>query len=222
MMEILGVVIGWLLGVGTSWGQRWYDDRKRLREVKTSISIELDEVAHRLLGLVYKIEQRAGTLGRESLAWMLPHLERYDGPNPKEGMLAGVRGLLAQTDEQLAAMNAQTRGGPPAGFPRQGAPYTEATIGKLSELEPAYCAAVLDILSHLEMLNQRRDDQGEYTRRSFLPGISDENLQATYDDAERAQRDIHHRAKIVIRKISVLDAAHPRKRRASRHLLGGT
>ena len=81
------VVLGAMLGfAGAAWSD-WWKDRKKARAVKIAIQRELRVTADRFLGLVYMLNRRHGGFNRELLEWMKPQIERYEGPNPSDGML---------------------------------------------------------------------------------------------------------------------------------------
>jgi hypothetical protein len=82
------VVLGAILGfAGATWSD-WWKDRKKAQAMRIAIRRELRETAHRFLGMVYTLNQKHGGFNRELLEWMQPQIERYDGPNPRDGMLA--------------------------------------------------------------------------------------------------------------------------------------
>jgi hypothetical protein len=58
--------------------------------------------------LVYNVECRRGGLNRQLLEWMLPKIQEYAGPNPKDGLLAGVAGLLGRSDADLGKAAARS------------------------------------------------------------------------------------------------------------------
>lgn len=208
--DLAGVLIGWALGLGTAVFVESRKERKRIRGIKAAVALELQEIAHRLLLGVFKTESRCGTVNRELLEWMLPLVQRYAGPNPKEGVLAGVAGLLKRSDEELAALAAHEKATtPPQFWPREEAPYTSIAAAQAHDLEPEYAVRLLDVLSHIRMLEDLRENQMYYSRLTFAPGITDENHEKAVRNADAAEEQRGKRARIIITKISKLLEDNP-------------
>jgi hypothetical protein len=206
------VVLGAILGfAGATWSD-WWKDRKKAQAMRTAIRRELRETAHRFLGMVYTLNQRHGGFNHELLQWMQPQIERYDGPNPREGMLAGVTGLLGQTDAQIATMAAHFRATmPPQFMPLEEPAYTAASVGAIHDLEPDYSARVLDILAHIRMLNDARENGLFHTRLTFTPGLSEANHESARQGVDNAEIMMARRARIIIDKITALEDRYPEK-----------
>jgi hypothetical protein len=210
---VLGAVLGAVLGfAGAAWSD-WWKDRKKARAMKAAIRRELRETAHRFLGLVYTLNQRHGGFNRELLQWMKPQIERYEGPNRREGMLTGVTGLLGQTDEQIAAIAEHKRATMgPQFVPVEEPAYATASIGALHDLEPDYASRVLDVLAHIRMLNDARENGLFHTRLTFTPDLSEENHRNAEQGIDNAEKMMANRARIVIDKITALEDRYPEKR----------
>lgn len=206
IQDAAGVGLGWALGLASALIVDWRRDKKKVKAIKTAVSRELREVAHRFLGVVYKGEGRAGRLNREVLEWMRPQVERYAGPNPKEGFLSGVSGLLKRSDAELAQWSASEKANTPSQFyPREEAPYTASVAGQAHDFEPDYAVRLLDILSHLRMYNESRENGLHYTRLTFAPGITDENHARAVGNADAAEDQMSRRARIIVNKITALE-----------------
>lgn len=207
---VANVVLGWTLGVVSAGFTQWRKDRKRARATKTAIARELRETAHRLLALIYKLEERHGGLNRNLLEWMRPQIERYEGPNPKGGLLAGVSGLLSRTDAELAQFAAHLqKTTPPQFVPREDAPYTTVAVAQLHEHDPEYAVRALDVLSHIRMLNESRENELYYSRLTFAPGLTTENHEKAMWNASQAEQQMARRARIIVDKITELEEMFP-------------
>ena len=205
-----GVILGWALGLGSALLVDWRKDMKKVGSVKTAISRELREVAYRLLALAYKVEGRRGRIDRQLLEWMHPHVQRYAGPNPSEGILSGVEGLLTQSDEELAKLAAYMQANtPPQFWPREEPGYTAAAVAEAHQMDPDYAVRVLDILSHIRMLNDGRENGLYYTRLTFAAGITEENHAKAVQNADRADDQMAKRARIIVDKITALEQKYP-------------
>jgi hypothetical protein len=67
LKDVAKVVLGWLLGVGSTALKDWKDKRRRRRRMRAAVARELDEIAYRLLALIYTLEGRHGTFNRQLL-----------------------------------------------------------------------------------------------------------------------------------------------------------
>lgn len=200
------VGLGWFLGMASSALTEWWKEKRRNKAIKTAVRQEFREVAHRLLAAVYRFEGRLGNFDRALLEWTQRQAKRYDGPNPKDGILAGVKGLLDGTDEKIAEVAAhlkETTG--PQFVPKLEAQYTASIAASLHDLEPNYARRVLDVLSHVQMFNEARENGLYYSRLTFTVGLSPANHDSARANVEHAERQMLKRARIVVDKIAELE-----------------
>src|SRR6266851_114940 len=181
------VTLGWALGIGSALIIERRKKRRKAKAIQIAVSMELREVAHRLLGIAYKIEARLGGVNRELLEWMLPQIQRYAGPNPRDSLLASVGGLLQATDADLAKLAAYEQAHtPPQFLPQQEASYATAVATEAHDFDPDYAVRLLDILSHIRMFNDTRESCLFYTRLTFTPGMTDENHRTLIQNVDAA------------------------------------
>jgi hypothetical protein len=206
--DLAGVVLGWALGVGTAVLTDWRRERKKLVAVRRAISIELRETAQRLVLVMYRVRARQGRLDRPFLEWMRPQIERYAGPNPRDGMLSAVRSLLERTDDDaIAILAAEENARAQLSFwPEEHAPYTETTIAQAHDFDPEYAVRVLDVLAHLRMFNGVRENGLHYFRLTFESGLTPENHASAVSNVAGAEDQMALRAEAIIRKITELEA----------------
>ncbi len=199
LQNMLSVTLGWGLGILSGALTQWTRERKLRKAVKRAISRELRETAYRMLALIYKLEQRHGGFNRQLLEWMKPQVEKYEGPNPSSGLLAGIRGFLGNTDDQLAAFAAQIQPTiPPQQWPSEEVGYTLRKIDSLQDHEPDYAVRVLDVLSHVRMLNDARENNLYYLRLTFLPGLSEVNYTAARNNINGTEQLALQRARVIV------------------------
>lgn len=199
------VILGWALGLGSALLVDWRRDRRKISATKTAVSRELRELAYRLVCLVYMAESHRGRLNREVLEWLRPQVERYAGPHPKDGLLGGVSGLLKGSDAELARAAAHGASLSPQFYPSQEAPYSEAAAAQAHGFDPDYAVRVLDVLSHLRMYNETREQEVHYSRLTFAPGITPENYERAVRNAVQAEDQLSRRARIIVDKITKLE-----------------
>jgi hypothetical protein len=100
------IVLGWVLSlIGSILGfvslvlKDLYRDRRRNRAIKKATILELREVAHRLLGVVYGSESRTGGFDRKFLEWLHTQGKRYS--DVERVWMEGVSGFLKSTEDEL-------------------------------------------------------------------------------------------------------------------------
>jgi hypothetical protein len=201
-----GVVLGAALALGISAITGFWNTWRRNRAIKKAICLELREVAHRLLAVVHRVGERLGHFDRSQLEWLDRQIRRYSGPNQRDTLLTAVSMMLALSDEQLAATAAHLEASSGHKFvPLPEPRYTIASISQLHESNSKFSIAVLDILSHIHMLNELRDNGLYYFRLTFTPGLSDEKHDRAIDYVDDSEKAIAQRARIIVDKISALE-----------------
>ena len=206
------VILGWALGLATPLFFDWRKERRKRIEIQRAIAVELGEVAYRLLLLVFETESNFGNLDRKLLEWMHPLIQKYEGLNPREPVLAYVNELLKQSAADLAQWAAREREASPPHFnyPRIEAAYTTtAAMTHANSFEPDYARRVLDILSHLRMLNYMHDHVIFYERLTFTPGLTEENYKEAIKGKHTAQTEMSKRSRIIVDKITALEQKYP-------------
>lgn len=202
------MIVGWALGFSSGWLIEWNRERKNCRAIKRVIRTELIDVGYRLVGVVYFVYERKGTLfNRKVLEWMLAWAELYAGPNPKEGLLAGVKELLSRSDAELKQEAARQAGQPsePSLFvPRVEASYSSAVVAHVQDFDPDYAQRVLDVLAHIRIFNDIRENCLFYQKLTFTPNLSDDNHRVAVLDAEMSLEELAKRAHIIVDKIRAL------------------
>jgi hypothetical protein len=141
---------------------------------------------------------------------MLPQAQRYAGPNPSDGLLSGISGLLNQTDSHLATLARHLQTTTPHQFvPVVEAPYTSIAVSELHDQDPDYVVRVLDILAHLRMVEETRQNGMHYLRLTYQPGLSEANHTIAVAQVDSAERQMARRARIVIDKVTALESLFP-------------
>jgi len=207
-----GVILGWALGLGSVLLNDWLRERKNRRQTKEAIAVELGEVGYRLLLTVYVTERHFGNGDRKLLEWMHPLLQKYEGLNPKEGILAVVSESLKLNDVQLQQVAEAGRAADPPhiNYPRIEVPYTTtAAMTQANSFEPDYARMVLDILSHMRMLNEMHDNVFFYERLTFTPGLTEKNYKEAIKGKHTAQTEMSFRSRIIVDKITALEQKYP-------------
>jgi hypothetical protein len=180
-------------------------NRRKAEAVKAAIRVELREVAHRMTTAVYRFESRAGNLNRELLEWIRQQAQRYEGLNPREGILAATTGLLAKPDEEIATVAHHLASNQTPFFaPMEDARYTTTVVGTLHDLSAEYVQAVVDIVAHIKMFNENAEQSRHFLRLTFT-ALSSENHRRAMDNVREAEAQMAKRARIIADKITALE-----------------
>jgi len=202
------VILGWALGFGSGWLIEWKRERKKCVAIQSAIRTELLDVGYRLVATFFVIYDRKGTLhNRKVLEWVLSYTELYVGPNPKEGVLAGVTELLSRSDAELkqyADLQAGQPSEPSLFVPRVETSYTSAVVAHVQDFDPDYAQRVLDILAHIRIFNDIRENCLFYQKLTFTPNLSDENYTSAIHGAEVSLEELAKRSRLIVDKIKAL------------------
>lgn len=209
-----GVILGWVLGLGSALIVDKVKGREKREVVQRGILTELREVAHRLLFVVFLTKRRHRKMDRNLLEWMQTQIDKYAGPNPKDGVLASVKGLLLQTDADLGKFAALEKATSATGLFQLSVetPYASTAILQADYLDSLFSQRVLDILAHIRMFNEIRENLLFYQRLTFESRLGDENYKTVLQNAVVTEDQLSERARIVIEKISALEEQFKKQR----------
>lgn len=211
LMNYGAVILGWALGFMSALLSDKLKARSRRKAVTGAISTELREIAFRLVSVAWLIQRRRGAFDRELIRWVLQHAEQYGGPNPKGGVVEGMQGLLSRTDAELAALAAHERATAAPGLFQPGieALYSATAMSGADDLDPSYSLMVLDILSHIRMFNDVRENGLFYQRLTFDSRLGGDNHKKVVQNADLTEDQLAKRARIIVDKIIALEELYP-------------
>lgn len=199
------VVLGWALGLGSAVIVDWRRRSRKATAAKRAILREFDELAYRLVPVVFKVEARRGRLDRKTLQWLRDVTGRYDGPNLQNSLPTGFSEILKATDEHLetarALLAAQTK---PSFFPAEQVPYASAMVSQAHVLDTDFTARVMDIVSHVRMYNEIRDSGLHYTHMTFDSGLDESNHARVVENADNADDQLSKRARVIVDKVAAI------------------
>lgn len=212
--NLAGVVVGWFLGFASAISSDWWKKRNRVRTIKRAVSRELRELAHRCVFYVFAVARKRGTIDRDLLKWMKEQLSCYTGPNPIPATAEGLEKMLkmdaSELDAALPLANEMFKAAARRSFiPREEASYATVAASQVHDFAPDYAVRLLDILSHLRMYNEARENQTYYFRLTFDASLSEESHANAIQNVDGAEDAMALRARIIVDKITELEKLYP-------------
>jgi hypothetical protein len=199
------VVLGWALGLGTALLLDWKRNQQKVSAARTAMLAEFDEIAYRLIGVVFKLDLQHSRLDRKRLEWLGVASDRYKGLNRLEGLPDRFSEILATPEAELAQVNALFKAiGKSSFIPEEDAPYATASIAQAHDFEPAFAVSVMDVLSQIRMYNEVRENALRYTVMTFETGLDKANYDLILGNADAADEQLAKRARIIVDKIHEL------------------
>lgn len=182
--DLIAVIIGWFLGLVSAVGA-WFAGTfvKRYRFEKT-VKAELVEVRWKAASYVFSILSKRGKLDKDALNWCLGQFTKYRKTDERNRMIDNINGMLKAKDEDLAtankiALNASAAE-PAHAMPKIYIPFLVSNAESIALVSEKRSVALVQILSHMEILNGKIEDMTYWDRFTFSPG-NDGN----YDKAVR-------------------------------------
>ncbi len=159
----------------------------------------------------YRLRHSTGLLTDEFLGWLEPRLQRYTGPQPKEGVLELIP-ILRQIPEgeRYCFMHPTGRDGKAVGLLEYSLPLLTAHIGEISISPMSFQYAVLQIEDQLAMFNQRVVFLQRQFERSFDASLSSESYQSLESNLSQGYRDLAESSKAISEMISKISCKNQR------------
>lgn len=195
--EILGVVVGWFLGVFSTPLVMYFTGIVERRRFKDVLKEELREVRFRLALSVYQLRMHLRKIDRPFLEWMVIEMNAYSDDPLRNSTLVGVRAALNLTDAELITFNSQPRD--PLGtksFPRVVLPYLSSKMDSVGLLCSGKQKELVNFMHYVEVINVKSAELAEWNVLSFqvesnenhvrASGNADVSIQAIAASAEKA------------------------------------
>jgi len=202
--SLLGVIVGWLLGIGSHF---IIDDVKRRREerqLRATLRTEFGELQYRMAVVVITVEMKLGTTNRASIELIRPIVAAYEGMNRSEEVLKFIDSTLNATDKDIIAMNklSKLQSGVGISLQKYSIPMFEAKLGLLSLFEhnPQLQSQLLEVRLGLNMFNDLVD-RARYFLELTFSNTSPTNHPRAVEGQDASCKLAVERAKILIRQI---------------------
>jgi len=172
--ELVAIIIGWLLGLVSTAGA-WLVGTivKRSRFEKT-VKVELNEVRVKVASFVFLVSSKRGGIDKETVGWCLNQLKKCPGTDECKRIIDNLTLISESEEEHLDQSNRNTASTltdlPALAMPRVYLPFLSSNADSIALVCENKRAALVQILSHIEVLNGKIDDMTFWDRLTFDPG----------------------------------------------------
>lgn len=207
--KVLFLFLGWLLATLSPIIADAIRRRRDTKEVKGALLAELGELKYRMALASYNANKRFGSVDRAFLQWLQGLVAAYHGPAPAENLLKAIDMQLSLPDQALSALLASERSQGKSGLTlkKYAVPLLDARLATLTSLPTSIQVLLLEVRTHLRMLDEEVDDARYYFQLTFDPKVTGTNRQAVEQNLESGYRQYGDRARIVAEKIVKLERA---------------
>lgn len=176
VLPLITLVLGWLLGLFGPWLSELIIRPHRRRQIAASLDVELSQLRFRIACLVFLAASHNASLTRKSLERVLGIMSVDRGEADTWFDLANARRLLDFSDEQLRAIPAASRElGEGLSLKKFGMPFLSSQVASLHLFSTEFQRAALDLLAHLDAINEQVDEYRVNHARTFDTSLSAEN-----------------------------------------------
>ncbi|MFZ2448070.1 MAG: hypothetical protein WAW37_17065 [Syntrophobacteraceae bacterium] len=212
--KLLLIAFGWFLGLFSPTIVDLIQRKQERKEIKTTLTSELQNLQFRLVGIVYLIAQetRTSIYDRQLLKWIQSTMATYTGINYDPALRDVVEALLKLNDQELAT--AATRAGAQKkedgrllyklSLKKYSTPLLESQISRLSILDELSRQYVLEIRNRLYLINEDIDQYRFYFNHTFSSNISQDNYELTVKNINDAYVNISSQARLAANQIATL------------------
>jgi hypothetical protein len=196
LANVLFLFLGWLLGLLSPIIVDANKRRRENREVRVALQTELKELKFRLACVVYFVEMRFGEVNRKFLEWLHPIVKDYSGLNPSDSILKSIESQLDLNDQQINALAEHSKAAPEGGLSlkKYAVPLLESKFALLSAFDTQFQNRLMEIRTHLSLLNEEVDQARYYFRLTFDSGVTTDNHARAVDNLINCYRNFASRA----------------------------
>lgn len=210
-MEILYILLGWSLGILSPAIIDYISNNYQAARIKTAVFAEFEDIAMRLIMVVFKIYTFRGLVDLEFVKWALRQSEGYSGNESVESFNM-LRGL---DDDQLcmriAQINDHAEGeGRGLNIKVVNTSILDSCLVNINLLKPKYLTLLLEVKFHINVLNQEIVSLNGYFKMTFDPSLSERNQRIISINMNDAENFIAKRCKIIVERIRKLTLENTR------------
>ena len=198
------MILGWCLGILSPLIVDYIRKHRTKVDVKNAIVGELEELSFRLLMLVYDLSRHVGEFNRDTIEWLLPYVESYEGVHQDNALLTALRKFRQLTDEQLLELGENNNALRAKSLKKYDTPFLDLKLDFISFYPSSTQKQLLEIRSQNKMLHEMIDESRDYFKMTFDSTIGKDNYSIVTKNLDGIYRSIFDRAKIIVKYIKSL------------------
>ncbi|MEX2579941.1 MAG: hypothetical protein WD342_12860 [Verrucomicrobiales bacterium] len=203
-LALLG--IGWALGFFTPLIKSAIEGRKRKKKVRNGIATELDDLRQRLALAATTIEMISGGMTKDSIRYLKERVKPDFFPPSMQVFMAVTDRLLDTADKDFSAAAAQVKAKQAGGISlsKYSIPYTTTKLGDVSDFSEPEQQGVLQVVTHLDLLNQYVEESLFYRNLTFSSSIEENNHEIAVGELKRCREHVATQGRIIVEMIENL------------------
>jgi hypothetical protein len=201
-MDLLSIFMGWLLGMLSPVVVSRISRKYNRNDLQAGILKEISHIRERLLGTIYLLSQKNGSLDKDLANWLL---QRYKGLGNVDQRILDAFEVVSKSssDEVLAYTEFARKQSESIGLTLKkfNLSFLNMHLMDISLFKKRFQVEIFELRSRIEVLNAEIDLAEKYFFMTFDSGLSQENLELIKNDLENKYKNIETMIKRVIDQI---------------------
>lgn len=210
VVPIIYTGFGWVLGFLSTLVLQWINRRKRKKDFRLGLCVELKEAMPRLAGTYWLLKEALGELDRKAIDWTYSIFSEF--AKDEKRALKSLDSFRKKTDEDLKALalsiKASNKKKKTMSVKKLHLPFLQSNLPNVSLLSPASQRLVAAIQRNVDSLNEEIDLYSFYLKKTFDGTLSEENYSIVNKNIDHAYGSIaglsYKTAELISRALSDL------------------
>lgn len=198
------LILGWILGLFSPLIIDKIKEKKKVKELRNSIFIELDEFKVLIAFIMYQLEVKYNRLDIKLIEKLIPVFEDYNCIQNTDGTLTALKNFreLPSREFEILVEHYKTPGY--LSLKILELPFLKSKLGDLGILGLDLQRQLLDIHYMVNLYNKQVEESKFFYKMTFDGNITDENHLIVSDSLQQSYLDIANRVKIIFKRIESL------------------
>jgi hypothetical protein len=202
-MAIGELLLGWSLGLMSPVIVDRFTERRRQKELKRAIGIELRDLQYTVTLVAYRLHKRCGSVTAERMALFKQVVEAYNGPEEDPKGRVATRAFFAlqwPEQEAMLAQQQETTFNTPR-MAKYQLPFVTAHMQDLRSSPINLQWRLAQVLRDLQLYNDHADYCGAQLERTFDVSITGVNRSLLQSNIESAYHSAAMRSERIVSEI---------------------
>lgn len=193
---ILGIILGWLLGLLTQPIVTQIERVYKRKDFRFAIVSELKNLVVRLAANFYKIGVHLGTLDKQSVRWVMEMYQKYSVDH-KQQMFLAAKQLLEMDDQEFQSALSARKAADNISLSLKTFPllFIDCSFDIVSVFDSEFQRKILEIKAQIDMLNQQILESRDYFYLTFNPESLSANQQILRENIKNLHGYIQDKCK---------------------------